>query len=55
MQFTNSEMLQMFIQLAGLAVIYTRIKTDIAVIKTKLRYIEQRLKIVSVDVSESEI
>lgn len=52
MVFTNSELVQIFIQLAGLAVIYTRIKTDIAVIKTKLRYIEQRLKIVSVEDSE---
>lgn len=47
--FTTSELLQMAVQVGGMVVIYTRIKTDIAVIKTKLRYIEQRLKIVSVE------
>lgn len=50
--FSTSEILQIAVQVGGLLVIYTRIKTDIAIIKTQLRYIEQRLKIVSFDADD---
>lgn len=50
--FSTSELLQIAVHVGGMIVIYTSIKTDIAVIKTQLRYIEQRLKIVSLDADD---
>jgi hypothetical protein len=44
MQIDTSIALQILVNLGGLAAIYTGLKVQIAVIATKVNYIERRLK-----------
>lgn len=44
MEFNASHLLQLMLNLGGLVAIYTGLKVQIEVIKTKLTYIERRLK-----------